>query len=146
MKKLWLKIKSKVSILFSKFKKTLENNIEPAIKVVNIIKEAVENPALNILVTITPFGWDDEALKLAKSVLPKALLELQILNVAVGKSNTELVKTIVEEIRQYTPNARTQFYEDLAVMVSIMLSDGKLSVDEAAQLVKFVYENKYKNK
>jgi hypothetical protein len=30
------------------------------------VKDAVENPAMSILVALTPFGWDDEALKLAK--------------------------------------------------------------------------------
>lgn len=146
MKKLWRKIKLKVPVLFSKFKKTVENNIEPAIKVVNLVKDAVENPAANIIVAITPFNWDDEALKIAKMVLPKVLIELNIVKSIIGKPTHEAVKAIVEEIRQYTPDARARFYEDLAVKVAYALADGKISGKELGELASFIYNEKFRNK
>jgi hypothetical protein len=142
------KLLQKISLLWKKItgksKKFIQDHVEPAIKVVNLVKDAVENPAMSILVALTPFGWDDEAVKLAKKILPKVLLELNILKDASGGSNVDMLKAIIAEIRTFTPDSKAEFYEDLAVKLSVMLSDGKLSVSEAAELVKFVYDEKFK--
>lgn len=146
MKKLFQKISTLWQKLTGKAKKVIKDHIEPAIKVVEILKDAVNNPALNLVVSLTPFNWDDEAFKIAKSVLPKALLEMRILKEVTVGSNTAIIQKIVEEIRKFTNSNQAKFYEDLTVKLSVMLSDGKLSIDEAAELVKFVYEEKYKSK
>lgn len=146
MKKFFQKVAGLWRKLTGKAKKFVQDNIEPAIKVVNLLKDAVENPAMSFLVAITPFGWDDVALRHAKNILPLALLELNLLKDATGKSNSEMIKQIIEEVRKYTKSEKAKFYEDLATKLAVMLSDGKISTEEAAELVKFIYEEKFKNK
>jgi hypothetical protein len=145
MKKLFKKIAKFWNKITGKAKKIIQDHIEPAITVVQLLKDAVENPAMNLLTAITPFNWDDIAVKAAKNLLPVALLELKILKDASGKSTSEMVRQIIEEIRKYTKSDRAKFYEDIAAKLAVMLADGKLSIDEAAELVKFVYEEKFKN-
>lgn len=146
MKKIWFKIKAFFGFIFLKFRRVIKKNVEPAIKVVNILKDIIESPAVSVGVALTPFAWDDNLVKLAKSALPKALLALQILKDTIGKSNEEMVKAIVDEVRKYTPDAKAKFYEDLATMLAHDLSDGELSIAELSDLVKFVYEQKFKKK
>jgi hypothetical protein len=141
MKKLLIKIR----LLFGKGKKLVEKAITPAIKVVNILKEIVESPITDAIVKLTPISTDDAALSIAKSILPKALLELEIIQGLHGKTNSEIVATIVNEVRQFTPDSRAQFYEDLAVKISDYLSDGKVDAQELADLVKYIYDKKFSN-
>lgn len=139
MKKLWMKIK----LLFTKAGKVVKEAVVPAIKVTNIIKDIVESPVTSTLVSLTPFIWDDAALKLAKQIVPKALIELQVIEGLQGKTNDEVIRTIIAEVKQYTPSKKAQFYEDLAVMISSFLADGKVSQDELLKLVQFIYQNRF---
>jgi hypothetical protein len=147
MKKLFQKISVLWSKLTGKAKRLIKEHIDPAIKVVEILKDAVNNPALNLIVSLTPFNWDDEAFKIAKLILPKALLEMKIVKDISSSDSVPLsIQKIIEEVRKFTNSSQVQFYEDLAAKLAVMLSDGKLSLDEAAELVKLVYEEKYRSK
>jgi hypothetical protein len=71
MKKIFNVIKNALTKLWGNMLAFLVERGDVAVKVTNIIKEIVENPAINYIVALTPTSKDDVILAKAKALIPK---------------------------------------------------------------------------
>lgn len=142
MKKLFKKISLWFKHGISGLKSILKKVVQPSIYVANLVNDIINNPVANIVVSLTPTKWDDDAIRYAKLVLPKVLLELNVLNDLQNKSDSEVITAIISEVRNYTKNDKAKFIEDLTLLLTKDLSDGKLTSDELLELIKFASNNK----
>jgi hypothetical protein len=124
----------------------LVSNGEVAIKVTNIVKAVIENPAVNWAVAMTPTSVDDAVLAKAKQIVPKVVLHVGLamgIIRAVDESEDaiEASAKVIEYVRMFIPeHGKGVFYRELSGKVLEALSDGKVSIAEAVGLVQLIFK------
>jgi hypothetical protein len=145
MKKVWEKIRNIFNKFFDSFKFYVENHIEPAIKIVEQIKNIVNSPILPFITAAIPGTFDDVLVEKVKEILPRALALLQIGEcIKTTSTNDEVFQCVIAKLKGLNPDAQNAFYLNLAAMISTDLSDGHLTWSEAVILVQYTYNEKFK--
>jgi len=132
-----------LTLIIGKFKAWINENVEPALEIVNTIKEVVDNPALDILTKLSENKWDEALLARAREALFQAVNILEI-SKACGKKETEFDKLacLIGSLRQHSPAMRSAIYQKLASILAIELSEDKIQEYEADTLVQLTYANR----
>jgi hypothetical protein len=124
----------------------LIKNSETAVKVTDIVKSIIENPALNFAVELTPTQKDDYLLAKAKKLVPMIGMRVALaFNIAeVAKSTDDefekftLIMDLVRE--QFNEDGKGAFYREFGGMVLEALSDRKISLAESVAIVQFAFK------
>jgi len=117
-----------------------------AIKVTNIVKDFIENPAVDLVVALTPNKKDDVLLARAKVLVPKILVQIgmamAIVQKAEAESDPEVAYSVVlSYISTKLPeDGKAIFYRELSGRVAQALSDGNMSVAESIGLVQLIFK------
>jgi hypothetical protein len=144
MKKLFEKIKLALSKAFGAFLGILIKNADAAVKVVDIVKTIIENPAIDWVVALTPTKKDDELLKKAKEITPKIMAQVAfymgIVDAITLEQDPEKAASIVFNlISDKIPNeGRGIFYRELSAEIGKALSDGEIDNAEIGAIVQLV--------
>ncbi len=131
MKKLINQIKEALSKVFGGFLEILVDRGQIAIKVTNIVKDFIENPAVDLVVALTPNKKDDVLLARAKVLVPKILVQIgmamAIVQKAEAESDPEVAYSVVlSYISTKLPeDGKAIFYRELSGRVAQALSDGR---------------------
>ncbi|GAA4353067.1 hypothetical protein GCM10023185_13320 [Hymenobacter saemangeumensis] len=112
-------------------------HIKPAVKVVNLIKEAVDNPAFDLVVNITATPWDNITLQKLRAALYAAIKLLS--DVGHHQSGPEALAHLVKSLRDAPAPLQSAMYSKLASTVATKLSGGVLTEVEADTLVQLHY-------
>ena len=146
MKKLINQIKEALSKVFGGFLEILVDRGQIAIKVTNIVKDFIENPAVDLVVALTPNKKDDVLLARAKVLVPKILVQIgmamAIVQKAEAESDPEVAYSVVlSYISTKLPeDGKAIFYRELSGRVAQALSDGNMSVAESIGLVQLIFK------
>jgi hypothetical protein len=144
MKKLFEKIKLALSKAFGAFLSILIKNADAAVKVVDIVKAVIENPAIDWVVALTPSEKDDELLRKAKQLTPKIMAQVAfymgLISAIQAESDPEKAASIVFNlIADKIPNdGRGIFYRELSAEIGKALSDGEIENAEIGAIVQLV--------
>lgn len=131
--------------LFKSFKNLVNKFVEPSILVVEALKKAVESPVTSIIVNIIPSNLDNEIILKLKKVLPEVLKVLKISDECIKyESLDEIVSCVVSKLKTYTEDGRAVQYHNIASLLSVYLSDKKISWKEAVHLAEYTFQNKFK--
>jgi hypothetical protein len=147
MKKLINQIKEALSKVFGGFLEILVDRGQIAIKVTNIVKDFIENPAVDLVVALTPNKKDDVLLARAKVLVPKILVQIgmamAIVQKAEAESDPEVAYSVVlSYISTKLPeDGKAIFYRELSGRVAQALSDGNISTAESIVLVQLIFKN-----
>jgi len=146
MKKLINQIKEALSKVFGGFLEILVDRGQIAIKVTNIVKDFIENPAVDLVVALTPNKKDDVLLARAKVLVPKILVQIgmamAIVQKAEAESDPEVAYSVVlSYISTKLPeDGKAIFYRELSGRIAQALSDGNMSVAESIGLVQLIFK------
>ena len=146
MKKLINQIKEALSKVFGGFLEILVDRGQIAIKVTNIVKDFIENPAVDLVVALTPNKKDDVLLARAKVLVPKILIQIgmamAIVQKAEAESDPEVAYSVVlSYISTKLPeDGKAIFYRELSGRIAQALSDGNMSVAESIGLVQLIFK------
>lgn len=146
----FLKVKLFVLSIIDKAHKVLQKSVPVGIEVVELLKEVVDNPAIPFLTKLTATTADDAAVALAKTLLPKILVQLKIADKCVKLTDRNAVlQCAIEQLRQLDPLEREKAWFDISSMLSYYLSKDseggeKLTWSEIAMVVKTYYDEIYK--
>jgi hypothetical protein len=142
-----------VTSIFKGLAKETKIIIPVAIAVVNGIKFAINNPVtgsiINAVIDIVEKEvpgiskeWVDKAKNSLIDWLPKILLELKLIeSISEITDPGEQLKAILAEIKFSSDEHYDLMIHDLALSLAVFMSDGKLSLSEAAQLMEIVLKN-----
>lgn len=117
---------------------------ETAIKVTDLIKSVIENPALDYVVLLTPIKGDDILLSKAKKIAPRLSLNLGLAMSIIKESEASekpeiaLGKVLGLLSKEVGKSLRPIFYRELSGAIAEALSDGKISGGEAIALVQLI--------
>jgi hypothetical protein len=124
----------------------LIKNSETAVKVTDIVKAVIDNPALNFVVELTPTKTDDMILAKAKKLVPmigmRVALAFNIAEVAKSTDDElEKLTLILDLVRnQFNEDGKGAFYREFSGMLIEALSDGKISLAESLALGQFAFK------
>lgn len=132
--------------LFSKFRAYVSRYVLPSVQVVEQIKAFLDSPAIPILETVIPGKLDDAIITKIQTYLPKVLTVLQIAQDCVTPDATpdSIIQCVVKKLAAMNPDARAAQYHSIASLLTVYLSDGKITWSEAIHLVEMVYQDQVK--
>lgn len=146
MKKLFEKIKLALLGAFGKLLDFLVDHGKVAIKVTDIVKSVIENPAIEWAIALTPNKKDDELLKKAKEIVPQIAVKVGIAMNIVSFADAETDQTVAfSKVLEFVSNqlpeeGRAIFYRELSGAVAESLSDGNMSGGEAVAIVQLIFK------
>ena len=115
MKKFFNKIVLFIKGLFTNLDEWIHDNVQPAIDFVEGIKRAVGGKTVDLLVTLTPFNWDNNLRDIFLAALTKAI---DALHVTAGIANepdwTSKVYNMIEYIKTLSKPMQDAIYLKLA--------------------------------
>ena len=143
--KFFKKVGAWIERTFLNVKKFIKNNVTPAIKFVNGIKQVVDNPALDIIVALTATQLDNKVLSGLRAALSKAIdiLEIQ-LECGSLESDTDKIQCYINWLRTLPKVQRNAMYAKTASLIAqIHGGEDALKEHEVDLLVQLEYtENK----
>lgn len=129
--------------LFNSLKKLARKFVIPSVEIVEGISRAVNSPVTPLLTALIPGHWDDALVQKVKATLPGILKVLKISNECLQLDNPEeVIQCAIKNLRDYTDEARSANYHNIASMLSVALSDGKISWREAVHLAEEIYQKR----
>lgn len=119
----------------------LRDNAALAVEVTARLKAIVESGAAGTVVELIPGKADDAALATLKKVLPIVADKLALVFGAVNDNakNADAVEVIINRLKELEPSLRGSFYLAFSAELNAALSDGKISLAEAAALAQMIY-------
>lgn len=148
LKKIWQGVKN----LFKSLPKEAKNAIHIGVVVVDKIKTWVDSGAADVLTAIIPGDLDDKIKDKLREVLPKILQELKLADTCGSLTDPQQITTCAIATLQkigddfISDGAKKRFYDSIAVLIAAVVSDGKLTVSDAAYVLKWYYDHVYKAK
>lgn len=143
MKKLINKIKTFLAKAWGSLFFFLVDKGEVAIKVTNVVKDILNNPAIDWVVELTPTKADDILVSKAKVFVPKVANQIGL---AMGiLRNAEDEKDAFEKVLNYVSQlpleGKAIFLREFSGHLALALSDdGKVSPAEMIGLVQLIYK------
>lgn len=127
--------------LFSKVKTLAKRFIVPSVAIVEGIDRAVNSNLAPVITALIPGTWDDQIVQKAKKHLPTVLQVLRISENCLQKTDPdEILKCAIEALKTYTKEGRGAAYHNIAALLSVYLSDGKLTWRESLHLAEEIYQ------
>ena len=129
--------------LFNKLKSLAERFIHPSVELVEKINAAVQSGATPFITALIPGTWDDALAAKAREVLPKVLQVLRISDECLKLATPdEIVMCAIKKLREYSEEGQAAAYHNIAAMLSVYLSDKKITWREALHLAEEIYQKR----
>jgi len=141
LSKIWQEIKD----LFSAIPSELRTAIHIGVIVTENVKTFVDSPAADILTTLIPGDADDQIKNLLRAKLPVILTELKLADSCATLTDpAQITACAVKVLQGLDGNVQSAFLHNLAIMVTQVVADGKLTWSEGVYLAEWYYQNQYK--
>lgn len=135
------KIFSFLKRLFRSLKTLAQKFVTPSVLVVEALKKAVDSPVMPIITAIIPGNLDNKIVEQLKKHLPLVLQLLRISDECLKlEAADEIIICAIKKLKEYEPEARAAQYHSIAAMLSVYLSDKKLSWREAIHLSEEIFQ------
>lgn len=126
--------------------------IEPATKevihigiiAVEALKKVMDNPLVDAFEEMEKSGLAKNIIEGAKEWFPRVLLELKLADKCMALTDrAEIIKCGAEVINQFAGDFKSQKLTEIAEQFTVAASDGKVTWNEIAGLVKLVFDTEY---
>lgn len=129
---------------FSVAEKWVQDHIHVAVVVTENVKDFLNSPVGDFLVTVIDEKVPGDLAEKVKEVLPQVLLGLHVIDDCKDLDQEATLKCIAEHLQASSDDFKNVFFHSLAVQLAEKLSDGKLSFSDAVALVEWYYRYKVK--
>ncbi len=148
MKKFIKRITDVFAVFFGKEFKFLKANSAAAVKITEALKNIVESPLARIVVNVIPGELDNMLFDKAQKIVPVIAAKVAIAHgiIQAGSSNAAVLASIIAELQKRNKDARVGFWLEFSARLNQALSDGKMTLAEAAALAQLAYVELYENK
>lgn len=139
IKEFLTKIKTKVSTILKKLKKTAQEVLPVGIEVVNIMKTITDSKYVDIITALTPTTADDKAVAVLRTILPKVLKEMEGWDNVIELPDDQIVKQAILTINSYPKIKKNAIYLAVASAINTELSEGALTPSESVLATQAAY-------
>jgi hypothetical protein len=148
MKKIINSVLTWVTHLFKGLTPALKKAVHIGVVITDAIKTFdTANPlAADIVTAIIPGDLDDKVKERLRANLPKIVIQLKLVDATLGLTNPgEILIAASKMLQQITSDwsIREGFLNNLSIVIAQVASDGKLTWNDAAYLLKWYYDNEY---
>lgn len=127
--------------LFRSLKALALKYVAPSVQVVQALKEAVESPVAPLITSLIPGNIDDKIVARLRIELPRILQILRISDECLKlEQPQEILLCAITKLREYNPEARAAQYHSIAALLSVSLSDKKITWREAVHLAEEIFQ------
>lgn len=151
MKKIINSVFTWVKHLFKGLTPALKKAVHIGVVITDSIKkfDTASPIAADILTYIIPGNLDDKIKDKLRADLPKVVVQLKLVDATLGLTDpNEILVAASKVLSQITSDwsIREGFLNNLSIVIAQVASDGKLTWDDAAYLLKWYYDNDYQKK
>lgn len=142
----WLqKIAQFIQSLFSHIPAELQTAIHTGVTITENLKNFVDSPATDILTTLIPGNLDDKIKTALRQALPGILTQLKLADSCASAHTPEdITACATQTLQALDGNVQNAFLHSLAVMVTQVAADGKISWQDTACIVEWYYQHCFK--
>jgi len=118
--------------------------IETGTKIVDAVKtiDTSHPEILDVLTGIVPGTFDDNIKTKLRTELPKILQGLQLANACENETDpTAIVQCALKALQEVSPEFKKDFWDSLAVHISVVVADGQLDWHDAKYVLKYYYDH-----
>jgi len=145
MKKLFAKILTFVTGLFNNLAPKVEKAIHAGVAVTEAVKNFVESPVTDLLTALIPGTVDDKIKVQLRNSLPGVLMVMRLIETSMELKTPEAITAAaLKYIESLSAEDKRPVLHELAVRLTMILADGKITWSEAVQLVEYYYQFKFK--
>lgn len=125
-----------------------ESRAEAAVIIVNKIKEAVENPAIDFWVELTKTGVDNRLVYIARMTITQIAFKLAVAKGILKDSDSPSMAlyNVIDHLRSIPKAGRRSWWIEFAAELLGAFMDGKLSFPELVSLTQMVLKKLFPNK
>ena len=130
-----------------KFEDANKPFLEIAVNLTNIVKDALNSGAVDLLTTVIPGVTDDNIVALLRKILPTILADLLLLQAsgvpATQEDSEKLAQQFIDSFGGFNDGRKERFYTELAAMINMFLNANegkKVTFGASAQLVETAYQ------
>lgn len=135
------KIFSFLKNLFRSLRLLAQKFVAPSVATVEAIKKAVDSPVMPIITAIIPGHWDNKIVDGLRKHLPTVLKILRISDECLKlEAADEIIICAIKKLKDYEPDARAAQYHSIAALLSVYLSDKKITWREAVHLSEEIFQ------
>ena len=139
--KLWASIKS----IFAKLKPHIKDAVHYGVVIAEAFQQYEDGPLGDFISSILK-GQALEVQEVIKAKLPEILIKMRLVDASLqGGTPEEVVAAAVEVFKSIDPNYKPGFLNELAVQITMVVSDGEITWDEGQTLIKWYYDHQYVN-
>ncbi len=139
------KIISFLKKLWSRSKFYIDKYVHPSVLTVEAIKAVLDSPAVPLLMAIIPGQIDDLIIMNIRRYLPDVLKVLGYADDCLHAGDGDAIfQCAIKKIKLSNDTQKDAAYHNIATLLSVYLSDGKLSWREAIHLSEMVLHEKIK--
>jgi hypothetical protein len=141
LKKIWKAIQT----LFNRIPAELKTAIHIGVEITENLKNFVESPVSDILTTLIPGETDDRIKAILRKALPTLLIQLKLADsCSKAASPEEITSCAIKTLQSLTGDLKSAFLHNLAVLISQVAADGKLTWQDGASIMEWYYQNRFK--
>lgn len=130
--------------LFHKLSDIEKQAVEVGVNIVNAFKniDTAHPEILDIITALIPGTFDDMIKEKLRAELPKILEGLQLAKSCEGLTDpTAIVQCALKSLQTISPEFQKDFWDALAVHISIVVADGKLDWSDGKYIIKYYYDH-----
>jgi phage-related minor tail protein len=136
-----------LSKLFSDLVPKVKAAIHTGVVITDAIKKFDDSTPWvgDLITTLIPGDVDDKIKDKIREALPNIVIELKLVDAAMDKTKPdEILLAAIAALKPIIKsNAGKDFLDSIAVEISIVASDGRLTWDDAKQIVKWYHDHEY---
>lgn len=118
----------------------IQDNVSVAVTVTEKVKQFVDNPIGDMLITVVDDTFHTDIGEKIKAILPDILISLQAIDECKGLSQEDTLKCIAAKIQLLSDDIKNTTYHNIATLLAVRLSDGKIDLSDAIAVVEYYYQ------
>ena len=130
--------------LFRASHDVIESAVVPAMKIIDVVRAVLENPAIDFITALTKTDKDNQLVTAARRWLPEIAEAWGIVRDARTKTIEEVLSGIMNHLNGLPEITRHRLYREIAAELAECLSDGELTVSESIVVVQLYFDEKYR--
>lgn len=144
IKSFFIKIWTAVKSLFNQFPSEIKVAVHIAVSITENFKAFIDSPIADMMTFIIPGDVDDKLKILLRAQLPIILTKLKLVDANVDDTDLNaIIDSAIETLKKTTPEIKAAFLHNLAVLLSQIAADGKLSWSDGVCVVEWYYKNEF---
>jgi hypothetical protein len=141
LSKIWNEIKQ----LFASIPADLKTAVHVGVLVTENMKKFIDSPAADILTALIPGDIDDKVKYALRDKLPLILSELRLAHECKDINDPiQLTNCAVRTLQSMDDSIKSSFLHTISILITEVVSDGKLSWSDGVYLSEWYYQHKYK--